>query len=188
MTFGILKSISHITSFCQLSSRPNRRGTLVYFGGIEDNVYCIQKLRIHNVDVHLTRGPRHKPLNIDVTGIFLLKTLLCDQGKSHCSLARIPSLTSPLMLLVSSSLCTFSRFSHPLRTWNVVPLACAESRVFFLGVFYSSVKGGASYSTCLTLFGHHSGHGQRAFLGPYTRKGFRELLCGMFVRGAAAAV
>ena len=160
MTFGTLKSVPYITSFRQFHSHPNGRGTLVFFGGIENNVYCIQKLRTHNVDVHLMRRPRHVPPNIDVKGIIPLKTLLCDQGRSHRFPARIPSSISSLQLLVSLFLCTFSRFSHPLCTWNDVSLACAEPRVFILGVAYSDVGGGISYSTCLTLFGCHDGHGQ----------------------------
>ena len=171
-TLGTLKSVPHITSFRQLRSYPNGRGTLVFFKGIEDNIYCIQKLQTYNVDVHLTQHARQEPLNIDVMRIFPLKTLLRDEGRSHCSSARIPLLTSPLLLSVSLFMCTCSRFSHPLRTWNAVPLACVEPRVFFRDITNSDVGGNTSCCTCFIVFGHHGKRGQQAFLGPYTRKGF----------------
>ena len=153
MTFGTPKSIHHINSFCQLCSRPNGRETRVFF-------------RTHNVDVHLTRRPRQEPLNIDGMEIFTLTVVLHDKGRSHRSLAKIPSSTLPRLLSLSSFSYACSRFSHLLRTWNDVPFACAEPRIFSRGV-----GRGALYYTCFTMFECHGRRQPRAFLGPYTCNG-----------------
>ena len=64
-----------------------------------------------------------------------------------------PSSTSPRLLSQSSFSHTCCRFPHRLCTWNAIRLRRAEP-----SIFGPAVGGGASSSTCLTVFGRHGGH------------------------------